>query len=144
MDKEDMRCQMEAIRDELTRNEEEHKALMDMLRGYEAWFRLHSKDNSQQLAMKVGKASEVGESRSRGGKPLGDLSFRKGLIAVLTESRGEPLVDTEIWGRMQTVGVRSKAKNPVGFISMTARQVPHIEKLDSHTYRWIGNENGRQ
>ena len=139
VDSEDMRQQMETIRGELARNEAEHKALMDMLRGYEAWFRLNSRNGSQQLELKVNK------NGGRRGKPLGAIGFRQGLLTVLREARGELLVDTEIWARMQTVGVQSNAKNPVGFISMHAGQARDVvEKVDSHTYRWIGKIDGRQ
>ena len=130
-----MRRQMESIRAELTRMEQECMALKAMLDGYEAWFRVNSEsDGTQQLEMSVD---------SHGRRPKGAISFRKGFAEVLRQARGEPLIDTEIWTRMQALGVQSDAKRPVGFIGLTAKRVAEVEKLDAHTFRWIVKENGR-
>ena len=115
--------------------EQESEALKSMLEGYEAWFRIQAEDNGiNQLAMAID---------GRGQQPKGSVSFRNGIVEVLRQARGESLVDTEIWTRMQAIGVQSDAKRPIGFIGLTAKRVPEVEKLDAHTFRWIGKENGR-
>ena len=126
MDNTIMREQMEAIRAKIARHDEELKALKDMLRGYEAWFRLQSMNDTQQLRMPV-------SNRSR---PKGSISFLAGCQTVLQQAHGEALVDTEIWERMQRLGVQSNAKKPVAWIAILPKRDPRIEKLDSHTFRW--------
>lgn len=134
MDKAAMREHMEAIRAELTRIEGEQEALREMLHGYERWFRLHSENGTQQLEMAVGV---------RGRRPKGTISFREGVRNVLRQARGEPLGDSEIWTRMQSLGVESDAKNPVGFVGLAVKRLPEVEKVAARTFRWIGRKNGR-
>ena len=126
MDKASMQKHMEEIRDELCGIEKQHKALKDILQGYEAWFQL---PGAQQLEMNV-KASNR----------KGTMSFPKGLKEVLRQAGGEPLMDTEIWERMQKLGIHSNAKNPVNFVSLHSNRVPEIEKTAPRTYRWVGPE----
>lgn len=124
MDMVSMRKHMEEIRTELSRIEKQREALQDILQGYESWFEL---PGAQQLELNV-KA------------PIrkGTMSFPKGLREVLRQAGGEPLMDTEIWERMQRLGVRSNAKNPVNFVSLHSNRVPGIEKTATRTYRWVG------
>ena len=132
MDRDTMRRQMEYIRDELNRLDEERGALAAMLRGYEAWFRAKPENGrkpQRQLPLGV---------PGRGGKPKGSVSFRKGMITVLQQARGEPLDDEELWRRMQDTGVKSDSKNPLGFVRLTADRLEGAEKVSPKTWRWVG------
>ena len=127
MDKETMRQQMEAIRAELAQNEQEHEALKTMLLGYEAWFRANSEGSEiHQLEMAVA-----------GNRPRGTISFRRALIQVLQQAHGAPMLDDEIWERMQALGARSASKRPVGFIGLHAKREAEIEKVAPRTFRWV-------
>ena len=130
MDKETMRQQMEAIRARLTQNEQEREALKTMLHGYEAWFRVHSEDSRvRQLEMAVAS-----------NRPKGTISFRKALIEVLQQAHGAPMVDTEIWDRMQALGAKSASRRPAGFIGLHAKREREIEKVGTRTFRWVDAE----
>lgn len=126
MDRASMRKHMEEIRDELRRIEGQREALKGILQGYEVWFQL---PGAQQLEMNVKAPNRKGT-----------MSFPKGLKTVLRQAGGEPLMDTEIWERMQKIGIKSNAKNPVNFVSLHSNRVPEIEKTAPRTYRWVGVE----
>jgi len=115
---------VDAIRTELKEIEEKQKVLMDILKGYENWIRL---SGDQQLEMNVKSSSRKGT-----------MSFPKGLKEVLRQAGGAPLRDTEIWERMQGLGIHSDAKNPVNFVSLHSNKIQEIEKTDTRTYRWVG------
>ena len=133
MDRDAMRIQMETIRDELNRLDAERAVLDALLRDYEAWFRVRPENGvtpQRQLPLGV---------PGRGGKPKGLVSFRKGTLTVLQQARGEPLVDEEIWHRMQDMGVKSDSKNPLGFVNLVAGRSEDVEKVASRTWRWVGD-----
>ena len=120
---------MEAIRTQLAQNEQEGEALKTMLHGYEAWFHVHSEDSAvRQLEMTVAS-----------NRPKGTISFRKALIEVLRQAHG-PMVDTEIWERMQALGAQSASKRPAGFIGLHAKREREIEKVGPRMFRWVDAE----
>ena len=130
MNRDAMRKQMEEVRDALNHIDQDREALETILKGYEAWFRVnpsHGSNRQRQLALGVS---------GRGGGSNGSISFRKGFMAVLEQARGEALIDTEIWRRMQEMGVISNAQRPLGFIGLTAKRVPSAEKVAARTWRW--------
>ena len=133
MDRDTMRKQMEGIRDELNRLDEERTALDALIRDYEAWFRARPENGAKPQRQPAQGVS------GRGGKPKGSVSFRKGEIMVLQQARGEPLVDEEIWRRMQDVGVKSDSKNPLGFVNLTAKGLDDVERVSPKTWRWVGS-----
>lgn len=132
MNQETMRTQMEEVREELNRLDAQKAALETILRGYETFLRATSANGvkqTRQLALGV---------PGRGGEPKGSISFRKGVIEVIRQARGEPLHAKVIWERMQEMGVRSATKQPGGFIGLTAKRVNEIEKSAPNTFRWVG------
>lgn len=128
MNQETMRSQMEEVRDELNRLDAQRAALETILRGYETFLRATSANGVKHTRQLAG----------RGGEPKGSISFRRGVIEVIRQARGEPLHAKIIWERMQEMGVESASKQPVGFIGLTARRVEEIEKLRPNTFRWVG------
>ncbi len=69
---------------------------------------------------------------------MGAISFKKGTAEVLKQARGEALHAKDIWERMQAMGVRSNAKNPVGWVNRETGKHPNIEKDGPKTWRWAG------
>ncbi len=65
------------------------------------------------------------------------MSFQDGVAKALQDAHGEPLSSTEIWHRMQVMGIKSNAKKPLGWIDWSAKKV-HAEKVAPHTWRWNG------
>jgi hypothetical protein len=121
---------MEDVREALNHIDQDREALETILKGYEAWFRVNPSNGSNpQAQLSLGMPG-------RGGGPTGSISFKKGFIAVLEQARGEALIDTEIWRRMQEMGVVSNAQRPLGFIGLTAKRVPDAEKVAARTWRW--------
>lgn len=140
MDKAAMRKHMEDIRVDLDRIEAEHKALSDLLKGYEGWFRVNPENgiytNEQQLHLMP---------KGRGGSPLGTVGFGPGAVSVVKKARGEPLRDTEIWSRMEILGVKSNAENPSGWVNRELKKHPKdIKKVGPKTWKWIGALNGHE
>lgn len=132
MNREAMRKQMEDVREELNRVDEQKVALETILKGYEAWFRTNPENgykSSRQLELAV---------PGRGGGAKGTISFRKGVIEVLHQARGAALHEEEIWHRMKQMGVKSDAKRPSGFVGMTASGLEEAEKVAVRTWRWKG------
>lgn len=62
------------------------------------------------------------------------MSFRTGVERVLKEAQGEPMYASDIWQKMQSMGIRSTAKDPIGWVDWTARQL-HAEKIAPH--QWL-------
>ena len=134
MDEQTLRIQLEALRVELTRNEEERVHLVSAVKSFEGLLRVYGATNGKttQLTMEI-------QQPGRGGKPKGTISFRKGMAKALRDARGESLVDTEIWTRMEALGVVSEATNPVGFVNLTGRRIPQAEKVSPGTWKWTGD-----
>lgn len=123
---------MENVREELNRLDAQRAALDAILRGYELLERTTSENGvkqTRQLSLGV---------PGRGGEVQGSISFSKGLVEVIQQARGEPLHAKVIWERMQEIGVKSKAKRPMGFVSLVAGKYSEIEKAGASTFRWIG------
>ena len=66
MDRDTMRRQMEYIRDELNRLDEERGALAAMLRGYEAWFRAKPENGRKPNANFRSVFQDGGEAKRLG------------------------------------------------------------------------------
>ena len=139
MDRAALQKQMEEVRDLIAKNEREHEGLLALLKGFEGWFRLNPEDG-------VSPAQLEFPAPGRGVTPLGTMSFNKGVVSVLKQAHGEPLRDVVIWRRMQALGVKSNAENPVGWVNREATKHAKIEKAGPKTWRWIwlinGEENG--
>ena len=113
----------------LKHNEEEHELLVAALNNVEALARF---DGAEQLSMNIDAPVSNGV--------IGKMSFNKGIFAALQYADGEPLCASEIWKRMQQLGVKSNAKRPESFIIWHARKNPDkIEDLGDKIFRWIGN-----
>ena len=119
MERELMREQMESIRAELNTLDSERAVLEDLLKGYESWFRLHSK-NGTEPSLQL---------------PLQSMSFRDGVSEVLRQARGEPLHVKEIWRRMQSLGVKSSSKRPDNFVALYTNRITGMEKVAPATFR---------
>ena len=63
------------------------------------------------------------------------MSFDKGVSKVLRDANGEALHRTEIWRRMQLIGIKSNAKKPEEWIDWSAKNLK-AEKVASHVWRW--------
>ena len=122
MERDLMRKQMESVRSELNRVEAEREVLEGLLKAYEGWFRLHPENGTNPPTIPPQL-------------PLESISFKEGLLAVLRQSRGEPLHVKEIWHRMRALGVTSNAKRPEGFVSMHANKMDEVEKVAAATFR---------
>ena len=132
MDKVTITDQLEVIEAELSRNQLERVVLLKLQCGYRELLQFSSDGQDvRQLTMTIGHEGTKSESK-------GTISFRAGLVQVLREASGEPLDVDEIWERMQQLGVRSDAKRPTGFIGLTKKRVPEIEKVSPRVFRWVG------
>ena len=139
MDKATIETQIELVETNIAMNLEAMDALQEVLTGLQKLRRLISEDaDGRQLAM-LPKVTQRGHP-----KPKGRVSFQKGLVEALQEVDGAPLEVEEIWERMQRLGVQSDAKKPIGFIGLTAKRVPSIEKVTPRIFRWAGRKDGRQ
>ena len=67
------------------------------------------------------------------------MGFRLGVARVLQDASGQPLERTEIWRRMQAIGIKSRSKNPLGWVDWMAKQT-EAEKVAPHTWRWQAKE----
>ena len=132
LDKDFIADQLGAIKAELARNQQERAALLKLQCGFQELLQVSSDGHDvRQMAMPI--SHEDTKSKSKG-----TMSFRAGLVHVLKEVPGEALDVDEIWERMQNLGVRSDAKRPTGFIGLTKKRVPEIEKVSPRLFRWIG------
>ncbi|MCH8109418.1 MAG: hypothetical protein IIB15_04745 [Chloroflexi bacterium] len=60
-------------------------------------------------------------------------------MKVVKDARGAELGAKVIWERMEEIGVKSNAKNPVGLLNVTLnRHTEVIEKTAPRTWKWIG------
>jgi len=71
------------------------------------------------------------------------MGFRVGVARVLQDASDQPLERKEIWKRMQAIGIKSRSKNPLGWVDWMAKQI-HAEKVAPHTWRWQAKEAERQ
>ena len=140
MDEATIRRHLEAVQAEMTRSQQEQEVFRELQASYGTLLQFHTETSPVHQLDMIPVTKERGEQQ----RPKGSLSFRAGLIQVLLEARGQELEDTVIWERMQALGVRSNAKRPAGFIGLTVKRVPQIEKVTSRTFRWIVKETGRQ
>ena len=122
MERELMRRQMESVRSELNRVDADREVLEGLLKAHESWFRIHPENGANPPTTPPQL-------------PLEGISFKEGLLAVLRQSRGEPLHVKEIWHRMREMGVSSNAKRPEGFVSMHANKMDEVEKVEAATFR---------
>ena len=136
MNENTVRQQLDEVKKEFERNEEEKEVLLTLLKGYEGWLRLHGASNGRASTIQLAASPE----KRRGGRPKGVIGFQKGEEQVLREARGEPLHAEEIWIRMQKLGVKSDAKNPLGLVTLTAKRLP-VEKVAPRTFRWAEAES---
>ena len=146
MDSESMRRQMDEVRAALTRNEAEHEILSDMLRVHQRWLDLSPRKAATETATQA-PLLPAQNGRGKGGKPLGTLGFDAGVVEVLRQARGESLTQPEAWERMKLLGVRSNARNPVGWVGRSAKKLTEAgraEKTGPKTWRWISYQNGAE
>lgn len=140
MDNDYIRQQMKLIEIDIAHTNDRLGALKEVLDRFEKLLSIDTESSDgRQLKM---MASLKGRSSQT--LPKGSISFQRGLIEVLQEAEGETLDADEIWERMKAKGVRSEAKRPTGFIGLTQKRVPGIDKVSPKSYRWIGTENGTQ
>lgn len=134
MDEVTVRKNLDEIRGELDRVEEQREVLLSLMNGYEGWLRLNA--NGQRAQLKFPEAQQlpapVPPLRPAPARP----SFRGAAIQVLRDARGAALHTTEIWSRMLAAGVVSEAKRPENFIVLNYRTVPQAEKVAPKTFRW--------
>ena len=132
MDREIMRQELELVRGELVSLDEQRVALEKLLRAYEGWLRAFPENGALQPQGRLPLPVS-----GRGGKTKGTISFNNGFIEVVRQARGEPLYAPELWRRMQEIGVRSDAKNPLGIIAFTAKRFQDVAKVGPRTWRWV-------
>ena len=138
MDEAIVREHLAEIRKALAGNEEEHEVLMNLLKGYEGWLRLHGETPS---ALQLG-FSVNGEGKGKTA-PKGKLSLRRAVIQVLQDARGMSLHASEMWRLVQALGVQTSSPNPVGVVDFTAHSLKRqglVEKTAPRTWRWTSLE----
>ena len=139
MDEATIRRRLEEVQADITRGQQEQEVLRELQASYRTLLQFHTETSPVTQLDLIPATKQRGEQQ----RPKGRLSFKAGLMQVLLEARGQELEDAVIWERMQAIGVRSNAKRPTGFIGLTVKRVPEIEKVTSRTFRWIG-EMGHQ
>jgi hypothetical protein len=128
MEEKTIRKQLDEIKNDLAGNEAEHEVLVNLIRGFEGWLRLHS-------------TKPVETSLPAPPKHKNPISFAKGVIKILQDAHGEALRSDEIWKRMQVLGIRSNAKNPVDWVDWSAQNGGAKRGELPRTWVWK-NSNG--
>jgi hypothetical protein len=142
MDETTVRKSLAAIREELARFDDERNVLVNLVRNYETWLRIHGKDvtNGTAHAARPEPPKDLGGSADGSGGP----SFRGSVLRVIREAHGEPLHAKEILRRVEALGARSNAKNQLSVISLAIRGLSEkqpIEKAGPRMWRWAGTED---
>jgi len=125
MDEKTVREHLDEVTVTLRRNEEEHDVLLTLVKGYEGWLRLHGGRSNGQQEITFATAPYIG--------------WHDAIRRVLKDAVGEPLHVKEIWIRAQGIGLKTKAKNPLGLVDLTCRRLHGVEKTDPRTSSWAGN-----
>lgn len=70
----------------------------------------------------------------------GTISLRRSIRQVLLDAHGEPLTADEILRRIEAMGARTEAKDPVGVVDFAAYSLKlsglPLEKVGRRTWRW--------
>lgn len=135
MDAKTIRDQLEVVKANLQRNEDEKNVLLDLLRGYEGWLRLYGETNgAAQVALPLAK--RVMDTTTKG-----TISMRSAIKKVLQDARGMPLHSKEIWRRAQEMGAKTDGQSPLGLVDLSAfslSKTEPVEKVAPRTWRWYG------
>lgn len=137
MDAQTIRDQLEVVKANLDRNEDEKRVLLDLLKGYEGWLRLYGESSgASQPPLPIAK--KVVDTTTKG-----TISMRAAIRQILREARGEPLHSKEIWRRAVEMGAKTAGENPLGLVDLSAfslSKTEPIEKVGPRTWRWTGPE----
>jgi hypothetical protein len=136
-----VREQLEQVRVALARNEEEHEALVTIVKGFEAWLRLNTRPAVTLPLPVVAAKIENAKPPLARHAVKGKLSVRQAVLQVLKDARGEPLHAKEIARRVSEMGAVTSSKNPAGVVGLVAnslqtRDSQPIEKVAGQTWRW--------
>ena len=143
MDEAIVRDQLEQVKAALARNEEEHDALVSIVKGFESWLRLNGKAGVTHPLPVVAPTSHNGKPVLARHAIKGRVSVRQAVLQVLKDARGEPLHVKEIVRRINDLGAISASKNPAGVVGLVAmslqkRDNQPIERTAGQTWRWAG------
>lgn len=109
--------------------DEERGVVIDLIRGYEGWLRLHARGPVEMPGMIPGKKVTRWK-----------LSIRQAIIKTLKDAHGEPIHAKEILRRISEMGVRPNAKDPAGVIDLSCHSLKKggkpIERSAPRTWRW--------
>lgn len=134
MDGKSIREQLDLVRANLQRNEEEREVLLDLLKGYEGWLRLYGESNgATQVALPMARKIDT--------KTKGTISMRQAIKTVLKDAHGSQLHSKEIWRRAQELGAKTTGSSPLGLVDLTAfslSKTEPVEKVAPRTWRWAG------
>jgi hypothetical protein len=144
MDESTVRKQLEELRTELSRFDDERSVIVSLIRSYETWLRLRGKDDGVVatpplpglLPLDEPKVVVITESDNDAGP-----SFRGGVLRVIREAHGEPLHAKEILRRVEALGARTTAKNKLSVVALAIRSLSErqpIEKAGPRMWKWAG------
>ncbi len=134
MDADTIRKQLQEVQSELRRIEAVREVLLDLVKGYEGWLRLHDNPPMQPRLIAT-EGTTKGKRRTTGA-----ISAREAIKRVLQDAHGEPLHSEEIWRRAEMLGARTNAAVPKDVVDLTLvglRQRFPIQRVAPRTYKWV-------
>ena len=141
MNEESIRAQLAEFKGELSRNEEEHEALLNLVKGLEGWLRIKTKSTTNAVLPMFPEMPLVVASRKSMAK--GPISVSRAVHQVIKEARGEPLHVKEILRRVLELGAITEAKDKMAVVDLVAHSLRKrgkapIERIGSRTWKWVG------
>lgn len=134
MDTQTIRDRLAEAEREMQRAEEERAAFGRVVTDLKYLLSVRGGDSTSPAQARL----PIPDRPQRGGPPLGEVSYRNGLIQVLKEAKGKWLEADEIWARMENLGVASRAENPKRFIPLTVGRIGAEVVRDGTKYSWVG------
>ena len=145
MDESAVRKQLDELRNELARFDDERNVIVSLIRSYETWLRLRGKDDGSIAPVLPGllPPEEVPVAVVANGNDALGPSFRGSVLRVIQEAHGEPLHAKEILRRVEALGAKTTAKNKLSVVALAIRSLMDkqpIEKAGPRMWRWAGGE----
>lgn len=146
MDEPTVRRQLAEVQAALDGIEQEREVLLSLARGYEGWLRLHGLNGQKPAKPSLQASAKRRITKGSVGRAVeqvvGELSYRRAVLDVLKEARGEPLHVKEILNRARAKGANTKAKDPVGITDLllysSEKQGQPVRKSGPRTWKWEG------
>jgi hypothetical protein len=137
MDETAVRQHLKEVQQRLAVLDEEREVLLSLVRGYEGWLRLQGNSAGPQLTL------GVTVQKKNPTAPKGTTSLRGAVLRAIKDAHGAPLHSKEILRRIQALGAKTEARNPVAIIDLTAYSLANtdgqpIKKVGPRTWRWMG------